>query len=234
MQAASSQKGKHRLRCIAWLLGHDRKINASTIQPGWRTRLQSPNRQFQLAQPRSETDRGRVPCPTRRIILQTDMDQARQEGAGSQDHRPRPKADASLSNHAADPLALNQKIIRRLLKQLQIGLVFQATAYRLAIQHPIGLGACGTHCRAFGGIEGAELDPGFIGGNRHGTAQCIHLPHQVALTDATNRRVAGHLAEGFNVVAEQQRAGAGTCRCQRSLGAGMATTDNDDIEFSWK
>jgi hypothetical protein len=52
----------------------------------------------------------------------------------------------------------------------------------------------------------------------------------MALADTANRRVAAHLAQGLDVVGEQQ-GGASHAGCgQGGLGAGVATTNNDDIK----
>jgi hypothetical protein len=53
----------------------------------------------------------------------------------------------------------------------------------------------------------------------------------VTLTDTANRGVAAHLPQRLDVVRQQQgfaaHAGAGEC----SLGASVASADNDDIKF---
>ena len=65
---------------------------------------------------------------------------------------------------------------------------------------------------------------------RHRAAQRIDLLDQMALADAADRRIAGHLAQRLDVVGQQQRARAHPGRCERSLGAGMAAADDDDVE----
>jgi hypothetical protein len=84
--------------------------------------------------------------------------------------------------------------------------------------------------RALAAIEHAELNATLVGCHGHGTAQGIDFLDQMALADATDSRVAAHLAEGFHIVAEQQGLHAHACRCQRSLGTGMAATDNDHVK----
>ena len=55
----------------------------------------------------------------------------------------------------------------------------------------------------------------------------------MTLADATNGRVATHLPQGLDVVAEQQSLATHAGRREGSFGAGMATADNDDIKFLW-
>jgi len=47
------------------------------------------------------------------------------------------------------------------------------------------------------------------------------------------RGVAAHLAQGLDVVRQQQRLAAHARRRQRRLGAGMATADDDHVKVLW-
>jgi hypothetical protein len=140
------------------------------------------------------------------------------------------EADAELRHHPADPVAAEDQVVRRLLEQRQVGLVFEATADRLLVELPVGLGAGGPYRRTLGGIQDAELDARLVGCRRHRTTQRIDLLDQMALADAADRGIAGHRAEGFDVVCEQQRARTGTRRSEGSFGAGMAAANHDHIK----
>ena len=63
----------------------------------------------------------------------------------------------------------------------------------------------------------------------HQAIEGIDLAHEVALGEAPNRRVAGHLADGRGVVGDQQCGGAepGGGRCR--LAARVAAPYDDDI-----
>jgi hypothetical protein len=65
------------------------------------------------------------------------------------------------------------------------------------IQHAVGLGAGGPDRRTLARIEDAELDAGLVRGEGHGATQGVHLLDQVALADAADGRIAGHLHRGF-------------------------------------
>ena len=91
--------------------------------------------------------------------------------------------------------------------------------------------ARGSNGGAFGGIQGTELNSGFVSGDRHRTTERIDLLDQVPFADSANRRVAGHLAERLDAMSKQQRpTPQPRCR-ERSLRAGMSTANNDDFEF---
>ena len=70
----------------------------------------------------------------------------------------------------------------------------------VSIELAVGLGARRPHRRALARVEGAELDPGAVDGGRHGAAQRVDLPRQVALADAADRGIAAHLAQARTAV----------------------------------
>src|SRR4051812_8661451 len=51
------------------------------------------------------------------------------------------------------------------------------------------------------------------------------------LPDSADGRIAAHLAEGLDVVRQQQRRPPHASRGERGLRAGVAAADNDDVEF---
>ena len=51
----------------------------------------------------------------------------------------------------------------------------------------------------------------------------------MALANATNGRVTGHLAQGINSVGQQQRADTGARSRESSLGTRMTAANHDDV-----
>jgi hypothetical protein len=100
----------------------------------------------------------------------------------------------------------------------------------LAVELAVGLGPRTLHGRALGAIEQAELDAGRIRHPPHQAVERIDLAHQMALAEPTDGRIAGHLADGGKAVRHQRRARAHAGRGGRSLAAGMAAADNDDVK----
>jgi hypothetical protein len=192
--------------------------------------LKAADRQPDFLEALGQRDRRRVAEAAGPVVRQADMDQAIEEGAGGQHHGGRLEADAELRHHPADPVTAEDQVVRRLLKQRQVVLVFEAAADRLLVELPVGLGAGGPYRRALGGIQDAELDARLVGRRRHRTTQGIDLLDQMALADAADRGIAGHRTEGFDVVREQQRARTGTRRSEGGFGAGMAAADHDHIK----
>ena len=207
------------------------EVDAAAVNAWRRPRFQSALWQLEFFQSRTQAACRRVACTACAVVVQADMDLAVQKSSRRQHHGFGAKRDADLRHRAHDPIALQQQIINRLLKQAQVGLVFQHAPDRGFVQNPVRLGAGGAHGRAFAGIENTELDAGLVSSQGHRATQGVHLFDQMALANPANRRVATHLPQGFDVVGQQQGFAPHARGRQGRLGAGMAATDNDDIKM---
>jgi hypothetical protein len=157
-----TKKREHRQWIVRTLLGQLREIDGLAVKPRRRAGLQPADRQLQFAQTCGQRDRRRIPHATAGIVGQTDMNQAVEEGAGSQHHRARSKAHSQLGHHTGDMVAIEHQIVTCLREDRQIGLVLDATADRLSIQHAICLRTRRAHGRPLACIENPELDACFI------------------------------------------------------------------------
>ena len=215
---------------VARLLLAAGEVDAAAVNARRRTGFEPPLWQLQLLEPCTQAARSRVSRSARAVMVQAHMDLAVQKSPGGQHHGFGAEGDADLRHRAHDPVAFQQQIIDRLLKQAQVGLVFQHAPDRGLVQNPIGLGAGGAHGRAFAGIENTKLDAGLVGGQSHRAAQGVHLFDQMAFANAANRWIATHLPQGLDVVGQQQGLASHARRRQRRLRAGMAAADNDDVK----
>ena len=154
-----------------------------------------------------------------------------QKGAGSQHHRPGAKGNAHLGDGACHPVAFDHQISDCLLKELQMGLVFQHAANGGLVQQAVCLRTGRTHGGPLAAVENAELDAGFVRGQSHGPTQCIHLLDQMPLADATDAGIAAHLPQRLDVVGQQQGAAPHARRGQGRFGPRMASTDHDDVKL---
>ena len=188
---------------VARLLLHHGKVNRAAIDARRRARLQAALGQLQFLQAGGQRNGGRVAGAASRVIIQAHVDLAVEESAGRQHHGARQELQTDLRHGADDAVAFDDQIIDRLLEQPQIRLVFQARTDGGLVENAVGLGARGADCRAFRGVQDAELDAGLVGGNRHRAAHGIDLLDQVALADATDGGVARHLAQCLNIMREQ-------------------------------
>ena len=99
------------------------------------------------------------------------------------------------------------------------------------IELAVGLGARTAHGRAFAAIENAKLDAAFVGHLAHQAVQSVDFPHQMALAEAANGRIAGHGADGRESVGHESRLRAHTGAGGRGFTAGMAAANHHNVEF---
>ena len=159
------------------------------------------------------------------------MDQAVQEGANGQYYRLATDADPALGDHAGNPIPVHDQIVTGLLEDLQVGVVLQHLAYDGLVQQAIRLGTGGAHCRSFGGVEGAELDPAKIDGACHDPAEGIYFLDQVSLADPADRRITGHVSQRIDIVGQQQGIQPHPgCRCC-CFGSCMTAANDDHIKL---
>jgi hypothetical protein len=163
-------------------------------------------------------------------LLLTAMDQAAQEGAGREHHRAGAHCPAVGRDDPGHGAVLDQQILHGALDHLQIGRRPDRGLHGGPVELAVGLGARALHGRPLGAVEQAELDAGRIGDPPHQAIERIDLPHQMALAEPADGRIAGHLADGGKAVRDQRRTRAHASRRSRSLAAGMAAADNDDVE----
>ncbi len=158
------------------------------------------------------------------------MNAAAEKGANREDDGGSLERDPCDGHDAANLPIVDNEVGGLLLKERQIRLVLEDAADGLPVELPIRLRPRGADRGALTGVQRAELDSGQIRGPRHRAAQCVDLAYQMPLADTADGRVAAHLAQGLDALSEQQRPRAHAGSRQRSFGAGMATTDHDDVK----
>gem|GEM_PF-3089953 len=159
------------------------------------------------------------------------MYQARQKGSCRQDNTFCRKAYSRLRLHTLNSICVDYQCIHGLLEEPQIWLILQPRANGLFVKQPVSLRPGGSDRRTFAGIQNTELNSTFIGRCGHGPIQRIDLFNKVPLPYPANRRVAGHLSQGFNVMTEQQRPAASARAYQRRLCSCMAAANNNHVKF---
>ena len=158
------------------------------------------------------------------------MDDAVQEGARGQHDRPGAKGDTLARRHAHHAVAVQHQGLGSPGHQGQVRRPGQLGLHRLAVETPVDLAARASDRGALGPVQHTELDARHIGQPSHQPVQRIDLTHQMPLAQPTDSRVAAHLADGFQLLGQQQGAGASARRRSRSFAAGVAAADHDDVE----
>ncbi len=72
------------------------------------------------------------------------------------------------------------------------------------------------------------MDAGAIDGTRHDSTKGIDFLDQMPLADTTNGRIAGHLADGIDILREQQAGAAAARHRRRCLNARVAASYHND------
>ena len=156
-----------------------------------------------------------------------------EEGAGGDDDGAAAVGDVAADFHADDARALGrvfrQNVFDGFLAEVEVRLDLDE-AFDFALVGPfVGLGAGRVHRRAFADVEHAELDAGAVDGEAHRAAEGVNFADDLALGDAADRRVTGHLADGIEVRREEGGLGADTGSGEGGLGPGVAGADYHDV-----
>ena len=136
----------------------------------------------------------------------------------------------SANSHAANAAILDQQIVGFGFDHVEIGRRANRGLHGLRVEFAVGLGARAAHRRAFAPVEHAKLDAARIGDAAHEAVQRIDFPHQVALAEPADGRIAGHGADGGEVMRHQR------CFCAHARGSrggftpGVTTADDDDVK----
>src|SRR4029077_16169190 len=108
---------------------------------------------------------------------------------------------------------------------------FQDLAHFQAVGLLVALGARRPDGGTAGGVQQAELNADGVGDFAHNAAEGVDFADQVALGDATDGRIAGHLCDEVDVQgvesSPQAHAGGG----HGGLASGVSSTDDDDVEL---
>jgi hypothetical protein len=158
------------------------------------------------------------------------MDQAAQERAGGERHRASAEFPAVGEPDPRDAAILQQKIIGLALYHRQIGRFADGRLHRCRVKLPVRLGARPAHGRALAAVQDTELDAGLVGHPAHQSIQGVDLADQVPLAQAANGGIAGHRAHRCESMGQQGGFRPHAGRRGRSLAAGVATADDDDVE----
>ena len=116
----------------------------------------------------------------------------------------------------------------------EVGDGFELFAHADAVEGLVALGAGAPDGGAAGGVEQAELDAAGVGDFAHDAAEGVDLADEVALGDAADGGVAGHLRDEVEVQGEEGGAQAHARGGGRGFAAGVAGADDEDVELFGK
>jgi len=134
------------------------------------------------------------------------------------------------ADNAGETTLPHHQILYRALADFQSRLLGQQRLHGPPVARAICLRPWPTHRRPLPPVQHLEVDAGTIGGQAHEPVQRVHLPHQMPLADAADRRIAGHLADGGPTMRQQQRARAHARSSSRRLTARVPAANHHHVE----
>ena len=163
-------------------------------------------------------------------LLFADMNQAAQKRAGRKHHGTGRNFAAISEFDAANATALDHEIIGLGFDHLEVWDGANRGLHRCRIKLAIGLGARAAHGWAFAAVQDPKLDAAQVGDSAHKAIQGVDFPDQMAFSEPANRRIAGHGANGRELMGNQGRLGTHTGSRSRGFTAGMAAANHHDVE----
>jgi hypothetical protein len=159
------------------------------------------------------------------------MDLPSEKGPGSQDDGPTGKPPSIGSHYTSNPTTGQFEAHDGTLHRQKPCLLLEDRSHCPPIQATVALGPGRPDGRPLGPIQHPELNACAVGGPSHHPTQSIHLTNHRALGDSTDRRVARHLANGFEILSQQQRASTQAGGGHGGFAARVAPADHDHIKL---
>ena len=141
-------KRKRRRRLVAGLHLERRVIDRAAVEARAGPGLEAADLKAERAEVIAEAHRGEVAGAARRVILQPDMDEALEEGAGGQDDGRRLEDLADLRLDAAHGAILDDQPLDAGLANRQVGRRLEHALHAGAVGGLVGLGAARADGRA--------------------------------------------------------------------------------------
>jgi hypothetical protein len=129
-----------------------------------------------------------------------------------------------------DTVSRQQEARYRALRKSQVGLTLEQPPHGPPVQATVTLRTRRPHRRSLRSVQHSELDSRQIRRSAHDASQGIYLSHHCSLRDPTDSGIAGHLADCFEILGEQEGLGAATSGKRSGFHPGVTAADDDDVE----
>jgi hypothetical protein len=86
------------------------------------------------------------------------------------------------------------------------------------------------YCRSLAAVQHAAVDGAAVGCPGHEAVENVQLADKMTLADATDRRIAAHLAKVVSSHGDKRHVSTRTSRCTRSFAASVTRTYDKDVE----
>ena len=189
---------------VAGLLCEARPVDGAAIEAGRRAGLEAAAAQAETLEAFAEKDAGRLAAAAGGIVLLAAVDEAIEKCAGGDDDGAGVDGAAvaqleAMSAARAVGSGVDQQIDDFGLLDVEAGLRLEHLAHFDAVLLLVALRARRPDGGTTRGVEQAELDADGIGDFAHDAAEGVDFADEVALGDAADGGVAGHLRDEVEV-----------------------------------
>jgi hypothetical protein len=193
--------------------------------------FQPKHRKTETFQTLSEFDGSRLVGPAGRVALESDVNDSIEEGPRAQYNGPAAEDRSVQGFDSLDNAFADKDFGNDPLKQGQILDFLEEVFHSQSVPLLVALGPGRLDGPSPAPVEEFEVDPGIIGQEPHDSAQGIDLPDKMALRQAADGRVAGHLGDCFEMDRDQAGIEPHGANRGRRFAARVPGTDDDDIEY---
>jgi hypothetical protein len=183
---------------FAFLSLQFRKIDRATIDPRRSAGLEASHLEACLLDLFGEIDgRWLTGATTRDARSRANVNSAAKERSGSQHHGCRSKPSSLNRFNSSDGCTVKDKSRNSSLNRSKPRMLLEQRPYCPSVQAAVALRSWRPHRGTLSAVQHPELDHRQVGGASHDATQRIDFAYHRSLRDATDGRVAGHLADGF-------------------------------------
>ena len=208
-------------------------VDGRAVEPGRGPGLEPRERESGAVEALRERNRGRIAETPGRRPLVAEVDHAAEEGAGRENDCAAGDRAAVSELNSGDGAGVGRDPSRLSLDDGEVRRLGDQRLHGAPVELPVGLGARPLDGGSLAAVEDAELNAGRVGGARHHAIERVDLAHQMALAQAADCRVAGHLADRRETVRDQRGRRATARRRGRGFASRMAPADDNDVKSHW-
>ncbi|CCD96471.1 hypothetical protein BRAO375_600043 [Bradyrhizobium sp. ORS 375] len=157
------------------------------------------------------------------------MNEAAQEGAGGDHHRATNKGPAIGELDPGHAAIADHQLIGFALDHGEMDGLADRSLHRGGVELPVSLGAGTTDSWSLPAVQHPKLDAAGVRHPPHQTIQSVDLPDQVPFAQTADRGIAGHRADGRELVRDESRPSAHARGYGGGFTAGVATANDDDV-----
>ena len=189
-RARGRLEGEGHGRLVAALRHARRIVDRIAMDARGSAGLEAAERKTQARERRGESARGRLAHASALRLFFSRVHEAAQECAGRNDDGVCLDAPSVLRHRSGDPPVFLEEAFCHPFDKSQVRRRLECLARQPRVKRPVALRARPPDGRPARAVQDLELDARAVGQNAHQSAQRVDLPHQLALGETANCRIA--------------------------------------------